>query len=139
MITKENINAFFSSNNHLISKLADTLTVISFIGVATISFSENLDRLWPFVALLAIAASVLMAICLSQAKKEVLQITQTFNDLYSSYSDLLSKTVATDAKNNPESFTVARIAAIAGVMRTIKKDPEEIDEFIRRLSERSKE
>ena len=138
MITKKSIYTFFNRENHLISNLAKTFGILSCIGTGVIGFTENLDRFWPLVALLAITASVLMAISLHQAKVEVAEINDAFNTLFARHYDLLSERVAVDAKNNPESFTVARIAAIAGVMRTMKKDPEEIDQFIRRLSERSK-
>lgn len=139
MITKESINSFFNSQNNLISQLANWLTILSPLSAFTIWIVGDLDRLWPFVAFLAIAASILMAISLNQTKKDLLQVNDALNTLYSRHCDLLSERVSTDVKNNPESFTVARIAAISGVMRTIKKDPKEIDEFIRRLSERPKE
>jgi len=135
MITKEAVISFVNSNNNLISNLANFLTVFSFLGAAAIWFSENLDRFWPFVALLAITSAALMAICLSQAKEEISQVTDAFNSLYSSYSDFLSERMGADAKNNPEIFTHTRIAVIAGVLRTVKKDPKEIDKLIKRLSE----
>lgn len=128
----------YERTNKPIGYFGNAAAILSLLGSAAIWFSGNLDRLWPFVAITAVVASVAMAARMYYMQMQIIEKDKAFNSLMDIKGQDMVSDLRARVASKPEIVSIAELTSAIHLLGDAGADKKAVDDLLFLVSELEK-